>query len=186
MPGGYSYIGNIRIDEAAGELVSQCVGASALKDTCADNASLEVSSTTGKIQIMEPGTSLANGVARGKLSKYAGTWIQTGITAAAEGFNLQNTYGSHLIVDRVLVYTTTAVGGATVDIGTTASTGASSDNLIDAGSIASTGAIDNLEDAGTNGKTRQVWASTEFLTCHLSAHTGYVGFCAIHVIDISS
>ena len=53
MPGGISYIQDLVIDGS--EITSQSIGDKSLKTTCADSTSIEVSSTTGKLQIKEAG-----------------------------------------------------------------------------------------------------------------------------------
>jgi len=189
MPGGYSYIGNLRINETSGEIESASVGTKSLLDAVADASTLEVDSTTGKIQIKVQGSSLTGGLQRDRVSKYAGVWIRgaLGTGAAAGGvFNAQNTYGSDLLVTRVIVHITTAAE-ATIDIGTDDDGATSSDNLIDAGDLTAIGVIDNITDDGTNGKSRQIWENNEYVTATASTTpTGLVGFYAIHAIDLSS
>ena len=51
MPGGVSYIGDLSVVETGGEITSASVGDKALKSACSDNVSLEVDSSTGKLQI---------------------------------------------------------------------------------------------------------------------------------------
>jgi hypothetical protein len=49
------------------------------------------------------------------------------------------------------------------------------------GFVGGFGAFDNIEDKGTNGKSRQVWASANYVTVTGSATTaGLVGFIMIH------
>ena len=51
MPGGISYIGDLVVVEDGGEITSHSIGDKALKSTCADADTIEVSSTTGKLQL---------------------------------------------------------------------------------------------------------------------------------------
>ena len=74
MPGGISYIQDLVIDGS--EITSQGVGDKSLKSTCADADTIEVSSTTGKLQLKDAGSAKANGVGRADVSKFAGMWLQ--------------------------------------------------------------------------------------------------------------
>ena len=58
MPGGISYIQDLVIDGS--EITSQSVGDKSLKSTCADADTIEVSSTTGKLQLNDAGSAKAN------------------------------------------------------------------------------------------------------------------------------
>lgn len=189
MPGGYSYVGNLRINEATGEISSASVGSASLLDAVADASTIEVDSTTGKLQIKGQGSSLTGGVQRDRMSKYAGIWIRGGLAAASGNggvFNARNTYGSDLLITRVLVHITTAAE-ATIDIGTDDDGATSVSNLIDGATLTATGVIDNITDDGSNGKSRQIWENNEYVTATASTTpTGLVGFYAIHAIDLSA
>lgn len=198
MPAGYSFLGDFRVQEAGGELVSQSIGNKALKTSVCDSSTLEVDSATGELRVMQQGGSLANGIARNRMSKYAGTWIQ-GDLATTTGvggiFQLTNSYGSDLIVTDVLINVTTATSagdGSYVDIGAGSSLTTNYPNLIDGLDITSTGVASNLTDAGTSGGI-VVWESGEYINATgfdsggtTQASTNLVGNYAIHVIDISS
>ena len=190
MPGGISYIGAMSIVESSGEVTSQAIGDKALLAACADNTSIEVDATTGKLQVKTAGSSLSNGLQRDQSSKYAGRWIRGSLVATAvvgAVFRQQNTYGTDLIITDVLVYVTTATAGAcTVDVGAGAAV-ASYDNLIDGLDVAVTGVYSNLTDAGTNGGIA-LWPSTHYITASMAtgATAGLVGFYAVHVIDITA
>ena len=196
MPGGFSYLGNFKITDSSGEIVSQSVGSSALLSTCADAQTIEVDSSTGKLQIPVQGSSAANGVQRAKMSKYAGVWLQGALTASDSGggvFSVQNTYGSNLIVTRVLLYVTTVSSGAcTLDIGFAANATTVADTLIDGLDVNSaTGVFDNIDDKGTNGEPRGLWTSGgsfDYINASMKtgATSGLVGFYGIHVIDLSA
>ena len=95
-----------------------------------------------------------------------------------------NPESSDIIITRLVVNVTTAsTGASTIDFGTTATTATtSSDNLIDGVSGASIAALDNLQDAGTNGKQLQKLASGKWVTGTQASGdiTGIVGFAYIH------
>ena len=115
MPGGISYIGDLTIVEDGGEITSQAIGNKALKSTCADADTIEVNSSTGVLQIKEAGTSKSNGVQRDDMGKTAGFWIRGALTAsdAAGGvFSSENSYGTDLVITRVLIMVTTGASGA--------------------------------------------------------------------------
>ena len=195
MPGGFSYLGNFKVADATGELVSAAVGSSSLLATCADAQTIEVNSSTGKLQIPDVGTSASNGVQRGKMSKSAGFWLQGGLTASDSAggvFSIQNTYSSPLIVTRVLIYVTTvSTGACTLDIGFATNATTSADTLIDGLDVGtSTGVFDNIDDGGGSGEAKGLWTTGgSFDYINASMKTGatadLVGFIGIHVIDIS-
>ena len=191
MPGGISYINELVID-ANGEITSQAIGDKALKTTAADADTIEVSSSTGKLQIKERGSSLANGVGRADVSKYAGTWIKGSLTAsdAAGGvLSEENSYGSDLVVLRVVIMVTTGASDSAVrvDIGTASDATTSSDNLIDDLNVSDIGLYDNLDDKGSNGNTVLKWGSGQFINASrvAGATSGLVGTYAIQVIDMN-
>ena len=193
MPGGFSYIGDLTIQESTGEITSPAVGDKALLSTAADDSTLEVSSTTGKMQVKAQGSSLTAGVQRSSMSKYAGTWIRGALATTRTGggiFSLENTYGTDLIIDRVIIQVTTASSAAaTIDVGIAGGGTSTGDNCLDGLDVGTAaGVFDNITDKGTNGKSRQRWGSGGFLTASEASGniTGMVGFYGIHVIDISA
>lgn len=103
-------------------------------------------------------------------------------------FAWQNPESTSIIVAAVTVNVTTASSGAcTVDIGTTATNATtSSDNLIDGASVAATGLLNNIDDHGTNGKSRQLLASGKWVTASVASGTatGLVGSAYIRYYTI--
>lgn len=104
-------------------------------------------------------------------------------------FAWQNPEAGSILVERVILDVTTFTSGAsTVDVGTTATSATTlSDNLIDGVSLATAAKqVDNLGDAGTNGKTRQKLATGKWVTGSVAsgASAGLVGFAYIHYINI--
>jgi len=199
MPGGFSYLGNMRVEEDSGEIVSQAIGSSALLSTCCDGVSLEVSSTTGKLQIKVRGDTYSGGVPREQMSKYAGTWLRgdLAVSAATAGvFQVENETGESLIIDRIFVQVvtaTTAGAGTYINVGMGSAVDTSYDNLLDTLDITATGAFDNLSDGGTLGKSRQLWPKNQYVNASCfdngdaaESPTDLVGYYAIHVIDIAS
>ena len=192
MPGGISFIGDLSVVESGGEITSQSVGDKALKTTAADADTLEVSSTTGKLQIKERGSSLSNGVGRADVSKFAGTWIKGSLTAsdAAGGvFSLENTFGSDLVITRIILQVTNGASdsAARLDIGTAANATTSAATLVDELNVSDVGIYDNIDNKGTNGKTKAKWGTGQFVTGSESTGniTGIVGTYAIHAIDMN-
>ena len=72
--------------------------------------------------------------------------------------------GTIVITRATLHIATQSTGASTLDIGTTATSATtSSDTLIDGVSGATAGVFDNLNDAGTNGKSRQTLATGKWV-----------------------
>ena len=191
MPGGISYIGDLTIQEEGGEITSQSIGDKALKTTAADADTLEVNSETGKLQIKAAGSSKANGVGRDDMSKYAGFWIKGALSAtrtAGGMLAVENTYGSDLIIDRVIVSVTTASSSASAaSIGIAANATTSSNTLMDNFDSGGQGVYDNIDNKGSNGKTKAKWGTGQFVTGSEASGniTGIVGTYAIHAIDMN-
>lgn len=104
-------------------------------------------------------------------------------------FAWQNPEAGSIIVHRVVLdVTTNSTGASTADIGTTATNATTlSDNLIDGVSLATAAKqVDNLGDAGTNGKSRQKLAAGKWVTGSIAsgASAGLVGFAYIHYHNI--
>lgn len=91
----------------------------------------------------------------------------------------QNQEGVPLLIEEVYLYISTgSTGASTIDVGTTAVSGATlSDNLIDGVSGATAGVFNNIDDKGTNGKSRQVLAPGAWVTASQAsgAVAGLVG-----------
>ncbi len=102
--------------------------------------------------------------------------------------SLANPEGADVIVTRlVLDVTTAATGACTVDAGIAAGATTSSDNLVDGLDVHSaTGVFDNIEDKGTNGKTRQKWESDQYLTISMAtgAAAGLAGYAYVEYIRV--
>ena len=192
MPGGISYIGDLVIVEDGGEITSQAIGNKALKNSCADDDTIEVNSTTGKLQIKEAGTSKSNGVQRADMGKTAGFWIRGALAASDSAggvFAEENDFGTDLVVDRVLIAATTGTSGSCeISIGIAADATTKGADLIDTLDIGSTGIFDNITDVGSGGKSRQKLSNGAFVTGSVEggASSGLVGSYAIHCIDILS
>lgn len=102
--------------------------------------------------------------------------------AGGSAASVANPFGRAVMIGRVIVNRTAGTTG-TLDIGVAANGTTSSDILLD-GAAATATIFDNINDAGTNGKSRQRWAATEFVTATPSATpTGLVGFMYIEIID---
>ena len=91
-----------------------------------------------------------------------------------QAFGISNPFGTDVIVGLVyLNVSTTASVTATIDIGVTNAITASIDNLLDGQSLGGTAlalsVYDNITDKGTNGKSRQLWTTSQFITGVCSA-----------------
>lgn len=86
--------------------------------------------------------------------------------------SIANPEGVAIHVTRVTIaVTTVATAACTVDAGIAANGTTSGDNLIDGLDVnAATGLFDNITEKGTNGKSRQLWGATQYLT--ISKATG--------------
>ena len=106
--------------------------------------------------------------------------VLAAVDTAGGLFSWQNPEGKSIFVTRVLLDVKTPSSGAcTADVGTTATSGTTlSDNLIDGASLATAAKLlDNLGDAGTNGKTKQKLAAGKWVTGSVAsgASAGLVG-----------
>lgn len=92
-------------------------------------------------------------------------------TTAGGVLSLANPEGVPLIVTRLVIdVTTPSSGAAAIDAGIAANGTTSSDTLIDGASVATAAKVlDNVSDGGTNGKARQKWGASQFLTITASA-----------------
>lgn len=89
-----------------------------------------------------------------------------------------NPEGATVIITRVLIHRTTkSTGAAAGDIGVAADATTSSDTLIDGVALGATeGLEDNVTNGGTNGKARQLWGASQFVTVTGAADSsGLVG-----------
>ena len=97
---------------------------------------------------------------------------------------IANPEGVRCIIHRIVVDVTTASTAAcTVDAGVAANATTSADNLIDGLDVnAAAGVFDNITDKGTNGKARQAWGTTQYVTISKAsgAAAGLVGNVYVH------
>ena len=194
MPGGFSYLANFKTQDSDGQIISQSVGTRALLSTCADADSIEVDSSTGKLEIKDAGTSKANGVSRDKMGATAGFWLTGALAQVDSGggvFSLENTYSTNLLVDRVIIYVTTPATDSSceLDIGPASGATTSSATLIDGLDVnAAAGAFDNIDEQGDGGASMGLWESSgdNYVTASVSAgaSAGLVGFYGVHCISL--
>lgn len=124
--------------------------------------------------------------------RVGGNWrarkiAKVALAAAAGGGGVlawANPEGATIIITRVMLHLTTGVAAQTADVGVAANGTTSADNLLDGVSIATNNSIlDNVEDQGTNGTSRQLMTSTQFITATASGTpTGLVGNAYIEYI----
>ena len=90
--------------------------------------------------------------------------------ADAYAFAWQNPESTAIMVHRVLLDITTesATGGSVINIGSGATATTESDNLIDGGALTAAALLDNIDDQGTNGKSRQKLAAKGGATDHIT------------------
>lgn len=105
-------------------------------------------------------------------------------TTGGGALSLANPEGEKVIVTRLILYIATqSSGAATVDAGIAADGSTSSDNLIDGVSVATAGSYDNITDKGSNGKSRQEWGASQYLTITASATlAGLVGYAYVEYL----
>ena len=179
----------LQVDDT--QVVAPAFGGRSLLPASADASSLRVGST-GAWEIVPAGTTLGNGVQRNAVSKRALPNLQGDLVAsdAAAGIiNVQNTYGSDLVVLRLEIDLTVASTGAcTADFGI-AATAIISDTLIDGLNLQPTpvGPFDNVDDQGTNGNSALKWPDGQYLTGSIAsgAAAGLVGTYAIWLVDMN-
>lgn len=105
--------------------------------------------------------------------------------AAGGLFSWPNPESTSIVIARVVLdVTTDSTGACTVDVGTTATSAAtSSDNLIDGLDVGTAaGIFDNIQNAGTNGKPLQKLAVGKWVNGSRAtgAAAGIVGYAYIH------
>lgn len=114
--------------------------------------------------------------------------VKVALTAAAGVLSWANPESGSIIITGFSVDVTTASSGAcTVDFGTTATNATtSSDNLIDGASVAAIAVLSNIDDKGTNGKSRQKLATGKWITGTVASGsaTGLAGYAYIRYFVI--
>jgi len=142
----------------------------------------------GGVEFVEDSTSsvplaIGGGYKGVKVAKVA----LAGVAATTGGalFSWANPEGQSIIVTRLQIdITTKSTGAANVSFGVAANGTTSSANLVDTYAAGGTEkVVDNLADAGTNGKVVQKMTSSQFITGTGSATTaGLVGSVYIHYV----
>jgi hypothetical protein len=96
-----------------------------------------------------------------------------------------NPYGRQVWIGRTALYITTGASSGTADIGVAANGSTSSDTLLDGVANNAAGVFNNIDDKGTNGKSRQLWGATQFVTATQVSGTvtGLVGFLYVEIRD---
>jgi hypothetical protein len=100
------------------------------------------------------------------------------VDTAGGVFAWANPEGVPIIITRVVLdVTTQSTGACTVDVGVAANGTTLNDGLIDGVSVAAAGLVDNLDNAGTNGRARQKVTAGQFVTGSVAsgASAGLVG-----------
>lgn len=90
--------------------------------------------------------------------------------------------GAIIITGLTVDVTTASSGACTVDLGTTATSATTtSDTLIDGVSVAAIATVSNIDDKGTNGKSRQKLAVGKWVTGSMAsgAAAGLAGYAYI-------
>lgn len=184
------------VDDGPGEVVSQSIGNKALLPSAADDATIEVDSDTGKMQIKSSGPTASGGVKathldRDVLKQYAGS---LSATAGVGGvFQIQNLTGVDLWVEDVILDVITGtVAAVTVDVGTAADAVTNGDDLIDGADLSAGASGDRIwllrttADRGANGKENIKWANNDYISASEAsgAIAGLVGTYRVRVIHI--
>ena len=100
----------------------------------------------------------------------------------------ENTYGTDLVILRVVLQVTTGTSGAcTLDIGVAADGTTTADTLIDGLDVGDAGVFDNIADKGSSGTSRLKWGSGTFVNASkkTGAAAGIVGQYAIYALDMN-
>lgn len=146
------------------------------------------SSAANTVDIVAGGTTIASATSAGLAVSSGGLTVSAGdITLSTSGKRIPkvaitdvtgaagssgvfaswaNPESGTILITRALLYISTqSTGASTIDIGTTPTSATTvSDTLIDGVSGATAGVFDNLNDAGTNGKSRQTLATGKWVT----------------------
>lgn len=111
-----------------------------------------------------------------------------GVTATTGGAigAIANPEGRKLLITALAIdKTTPSTGAANVDAGVAADATTSNDGLIDGAALNGAGTLANGPNAGTNGKSNQVWGASQYLTFTGSADSsGLVGVVTIKYIPL--
>jgi hypothetical protein len=160
------------VSDSTGEITTPAVGTSAFKATAVDGVGVTLAG--GALALQTAGASKASGVQRDEVSKYAGARIKGDLADADTGggiMSVENTYGTDLVIERLILKVDTGTTGAcTADFGLASGATTSADGLLDGANMASKGGVssgfvlDNIDDQGTNGESAVIWQSGYFLT----------------------
>jgi hypothetical protein len=112
------------------------------------------------------------------------------VASDAEGgvFSVENTFGTNLVVLRLVLQVTTGASGVcTLDIGIEADGSTEAADLIEGVNVADAGIFDNISDKGSTGSSRLKWASGTFVNASMKtgATAGIVGQYAIFALDMN-
>jgi len=114
--------------------------------------------------------------------------LTAGGASAGSVLALANPEGAELLITRIILNVTTGAGGAfTADCGVAANGTTSSDTLLDGVSIVAASVVDNINNGGTNGKARQLWGASQYITITPSGSisaTGFVGNAYIQWVRV--
>lgn len=182
------------VDDTTGEVTARVIGPRAILPAAADDSTLEVNSSTGKMQVKTQGANADAGVGRANLTKFAQLILKGNLADTRTGggvFSVENTYGTDLIVQRITIDCSAgSTGASTVDVGVGATSTTVADDLLDGVSLTNSTPeplVDNIDDQGTNGKASQRWASGDFITASEDTGdvTGLAGTYEIRAVDMN-
>jgi hypothetical protein len=154
----------------------------AVRNPVASRTAYIEQNSSGELVITYNGAQVAN------LSE-GPSWLSGSLTAVTDTtaggiLSLANPLGVTLIITRFIIRISTgSTGAATGDFGVAADGTTSSDVLLDGVNMQTTGALDNIENQGTNGVSSRLWTSSQFVTGTASATlAGLVGTYYIQYI----
>ena len=115
-----------------------------------------VGNKISKTNIIDSGGEIVAAQMKASYMKVVKVALASG-NANAYAFAWQNPESTAIMVHRVLVDVTTAggTGSSVLDVGSSAGATTASDNLIDGADLNTTALYDNIDDQGTNGKSKQ-------------------------------
>ncbi len=178
----FAKVGGVRFQD--GKMLDAAVGAGSVHSSATDGTTVGVTSA-GTVEVKNSGISAA------KMAMAAGRWFVGTLAAsdAAAGIlSDENTDSSNQwVVVRLLVAVETASSGAcTANFGT-ASSAATSDNLLDGVNMAATGFYDTSRESnhGTNGNMAAKMPASGFLTGSRAsgATSGMAGWYVAQLIE---
>lgn len=176
--------GNLVYYDSSGNTIATWDGTNGLLDVATNNLAINNTAITASATEI-------NQLVRAERVVKVATVTMSDTSGNAGMLAWQNPESSDIIVERVIIdVTTEATGAANIDVGTDGDGTGTSDNLIDGADIGSAAVVlDNIDDQGTNGKSKQRLdangGTTDYITATASADpAGFVGVAYIQYVVV--